>query len=1768
VIVPAASRGLQRGVALIVACLYAAAAGAAGPAAPRNVLFIAIDDLNHWVGHLGRHPQARTPNIDRLAAGGVSFTRAYCTAPACNPSRASLMSGLRPSTTGCYDNTHDWHRGIPADRLLNSHLATAGYRVYGAGKIYHGAGDRGGHWDAYFPGKGGVLPRDPSAVDGGVGGIAFAPLACTDEEMPDHAVVDWCLERIREPGDRPFFVACGLVKPHMPFSVPKKWFDMFPLESIQLPPWKADDLDDVPSAGVRIAKPDGDHAAILASGRWKEAVQAYLATGAFCDHQVGRLLDGLAAAGRADDTLVVLWSDHGWSLGEKSHWRKFALWEEPTRTVYVWRVPGLTPSGAMCGRPVDFLTVYPTLCELTGSAPPAHLEGRSIVPLLRDPLAAWDEPALTTHGRGNHAVRTEAWRAIRYADGSLELYDEASDPLEHVNVAGDPRHAGLLEALTRRMPQTEAAELPRRGAAKGRKAGAGPKRTPVRSRRQGADAGSAAAAAARRPNIVFFLCDDLGGGDLSYLGSQDILTPHIDALFARGTRLSRHWAGCAVCAPSRCVLMTGRHPGHAVVRSNREVQPEGQAPMPEGTVTLARLLHDAGYATGGFGKWGLGAPGSVSDPVACGFDRFFGFNCQREAHSFYPAHLWRNRERVPLDNTSLAGSGPVARGGTVPADPPPGPDAFLRFAGRHYAADLIAAEQLAFVRAHAAEPFFLYVPTTVPHLALQVPQDEPSLADYERHFGDEEPYLGGKGYVPCRRPLATYAAMVTRMDREVGRIVSLLDELGLTDDTIFVFSSDNGATGPGTGGIDTARLASNGPLRDWKGSPYEGGLRVPTAIVWPGRIPAGRTVDVPCGFEDWLPTLLDLAGLGDRVPAGIDGQSLAPGLTGTGGFPTGRPLYRELTERQWQAAVDGHWKAVRRGKGTRARPSAEAAPTELYDLVADPAESRDVAAEHPDVVARMEAILDREHVPDPAWPLPFADARSAARPPAEPRGGDAPAARARPAAAPAEPTRPRRPNILFILADDQSPHDFRFYDPASTLRAPVIERLAAEGMVLDAAYHMGSFSGAVCTPSRHMIMCGRSVWHLPIGPDMPRRMKGQPAAPFVAPHCPPDIVDFTLPAVFNRAGYATMRTCKTGNSYEGANRLFTVRHDAEKRGGDAESGSAWHAERVLDELAERQRSGDDKPFLIYFGFSHPHDTRDGTPDLLARYGATNHADEATLPPADPRQPPLPPNWLPRHPFDNTHLAVRDEVSVSGVWQRRDERTIRNELGREFACAENIDAQIGRVLARLEAMGELDNTWIFYTADHGIAIGRHGLQGKQNLYEHTWRVPLIVKGPGVKPGTRAPGNVYLGDTLATLCDICGIEAPTTNEGTSFLPVLRGEKPVVRDVLYGVYSGGARPGMRAVRRGDWKLVKYESPEGGRHTQLFNLRDNPLEFLAEHHDAAVQAASGAAPTPAQRNLADDPAHAAVRAEMEALLGTEMARHDDPYRFGDQARVEPAPRVEPGPPAAARRAVVTPPEYAGTDVHHAVWLPADWDAARAAAGARWPVVVEYAGNVHPPSGSTGRVEDAALGHGLTAGRCIWVVLPFVSADGARNETSWWGDLAATAAYAKVNVPRICHDFGGDPGRVLLCGFSRGAIAVNHVGLHDDEIARLWCGFVTHDHYDGVREWRGTDWGAPLEAYRAAAADRLRRIGDRPVLVCQQGGTAEIEAWLESSGARPAQVTFLPVRIGALFPTLPCRLAPGVEIVSPHTDRWLAVDGPDRRTARAWVAGVLGLDP
>ena len=437
------------------AILLPSPAMAATPQRP-NVLMIAVDDLNHWVGYLGRNRQTITPNIDRLAASGTQFTRSYCAAPVCNPSRAALMSGLRPYATGVYGNNDDWRPVVAKELPLTSAFRNAGYYVAGAGKIYHEAYKRPGEWDDYLKDSG----TDPQpSGDKGVGGIRFGVVDANDEDLREWKIVQYGIDQLQQQHDKPFFLAIGLHKPHMPWFVPRKYFDMHPLDEIELPPTTEDDLADLPLAGVKMARPDGDHRAMLESGRWKEAIQAYLASVSYADAMIGRLLDELDKSPYRDNTIVVLWGDHGWHLGEKEHWRKFALWEEATRAPLIWRVPGVTKPGSVSERTVDFMSIYPTLTDLAEIDNPSHIEAKSIRPLLADPKAEWTTPAVTTHEQGNHAIRSEGWRYIRYANGDEELYDETADPYEWKNLASDAKFAEQKAALAKHLPTTNKPDL-------------------------------------------------------------------------------------------------------------------------------------------------------------------------------------------------------------------------------------------------------------------------------------------------------------------------------------------------------------------------------------------------------------------------------------------------------------------------------------------------------------------------------------------------------------------------------------------------------------------------------------------------------------------------------------------------------------------------------------------------------------------------------------------------------------------------------------------------------------------------------------------------------------------------------------------------------------------------------------------------------------------------------------------------------------------------------------------------------------------------------------------------------------------------------------------------------------------------------------------------------------------------------------------------------------------------------------------------------------
>ncbi|WP_395749638.1 sulfatase [Prosthecobacter sp.] len=435
----------------------------AGPfAADRpNILFIAIDDMRDWTGYSGS-AQAKTPNMDRLAKSGVAFTRAYTAYALCNPSRTALLTGLRPSTTGVITNGEDWRVAVPAERpSLPGYLHAQGYRTLGQGKIFHGSKVRQEEWDEYAK-DGEREEKDADKKDWSlkpgktpdgfmIGSNDIAPLDSPEEELVDYKTASFGVAQLGKAHDRPFFLACGFHRPHLPWNAPHKYFEMFPLESISLPELKTDDLADLPKEGVIMAKA-GEFAAIRDLNKYRECVRAYLACIAFTDAQVGRLLDALEKSPHKDSTIVCLWSDHGWHHGEKEHWRKSTLWEEATRAPLIWRVPGMTKPGSVCERPVDFLGIYPTLCDLAGLPLPPHLQGVSLKPLLADPQAAWEHPAISTMHDGNHAIRTERWRYIHYANGGEELYDEQADPHEWTNLAGMPEHAAMKAELAKWLP--------------------------------------------------------------------------------------------------------------------------------------------------------------------------------------------------------------------------------------------------------------------------------------------------------------------------------------------------------------------------------------------------------------------------------------------------------------------------------------------------------------------------------------------------------------------------------------------------------------------------------------------------------------------------------------------------------------------------------------------------------------------------------------------------------------------------------------------------------------------------------------------------------------------------------------------------------------------------------------------------------------------------------------------------------------------------------------------------------------------------------------------------------------------------------------------------------------------------------------------------------------------------------------------------------------------------------------------------------------------
>ena len=445
----------------------------------------------------------------------------------------------------------------------------------------------------------------------------------------------------------------------------------------------------------------------------------------------------------------------------------------------------------------------------------------------------------------------------------------------------------------------------------------------------------------RPPNIIYILADDLGYGDLSSFGQERFSTPNIDRLAKEGMKLTQHYAGCTVCAPSRSALMTGQHTGHTPIRGNLRTPPEGQWPIPDGTFTLAEMLRQKGYVTGAFGKWGLGGPGSVGDPVNQGFDVFFGYNSQTLAHNYYPRHLWSNREKIMLAGNEGSGKGV-------------------------YAPELIQKKAMEFLEENRDRPFFLYYPTTIPHAELVAP--EKYMEKYRGKYLPEKSYKGAEegdpryqegAYNSQPEAHAAFAAMINLLDDQVGELVNRVRELGLADNTLIIFTSDNVE-----GGADPVYFDSNGPFRGFKRDLYEGGIRVPTIAWWPGRIKPGSVSDLLSAFWDVFPTLAELTG--QQAADSLDGISFLPTLLGQPGQQEHEYLYWEFHElRGRQAVRKGDWKLVRYNVF-----DPENTTTELYNIPADPGETKNLAGEHPEIVEELTTLMKQAHTPSAVFPFP------------------------------------------------------------------------------------------------------------------------------------------------------------------------------------------------------------------------------------------------------------------------------------------------------------------------------------------------------------------------------------------------------------------------------------------------------------------------------------------------------------------------------------------------------------------------------------------------------------------------------------------------------------------------------------------------------------------------------------------------------------------------------------------------------------------------------
>lgn len=909
--------------------------------------------------------------------------------------------------------------------------------------------------------------------------------------------------------------------------------------------------------------------------------------------------------------------------------------------------------------------------------------------------------------------------------------------------------------------------------------------------------GAASAAAPFKPNIVYILADDLGYGDVQCLNPKrgKIATPRMDRLAAQGTAFTDAHSGSSVCSPTRYGLLTGRYAWRT--RLQQGVLNGLSKPLiAEGRLTVGKLLQSQGYHTACVGKWHLGMdwPGGATDnpnaagttidysqpvrngPVARGFDFFYGITASLDM----PPFIWIENDRTVGSATArktFLRAGPAAPDFEA-VDVLPG----LVDKARHYLQERAAAPA-------PARPFFLYLPLTSPHTPIVPGKD----------------WAGKSGLNP-------YADFVMQTDWAVGQILDALDQHGLSSNTLVVFTSDNGCSPVKDVGVPELERLGHFPsaqFRGYKSDIWDGGHRVPFIVRWPGVTPPGRLCDQLICLTDFFATCADI--LGAKLPdsAAEDSVSILSLLKGAS-----QPVRDSAAHHSIQglfAIREGSWKLdLCPGSGGWTAPGDAAAlkqglpAVQLYDLSSDPGETRNAAAEHPDVVERLAAKLQKI----------VRDGRST---PGAAQSNDV-RVNVRKNLKTAAKT---PPNFLFILTDDQR-FDAMGAAGCREIQTPVMDQLAAGGLRFTQATIMGANNAAVCLPSRSMILTGTSLF----------RCKGVIATNTV-----------TLPELFRQNGYATFATGKWHNDANSLLRSFEF-GSALFQGGmsdhfktpvrDIRAGrlsaprqetnfdAQVFASAAVEFLSSRPQ---DKPFFAWLAFKTPHDPRIVPTRYHQRY--------------DPAKITAPPNFLPRHPFDNGELKIRDEM-LAGF--PRTPLEVQQHLAAYYAATTATDDQIGRVLAALDTFHLSENTVVVFTGDNGLALGQHGLMGKQNVYDHSIRVPLILRGPGIPKGKESGALCQLFDLYPTLAAMAGLQAPRTVDGKDLAPVWRGETRAVRPATLHAYKDL----QRAVRTRDAKLIEY-LVKGQRTTQLFDLKADPWET---------------------NNLAADPAHAARLESMQEQL------------------------------------------------------------------------------------------------------------------------------------------------------------------------------------------------------------------------------------------------------------------------------------------------------------